>query len=805
MSRPNPTDATPCTDAPGRRAATPVHWQHPRHIMHRMAQTLTPLHAEPPMGEITLRTHQHEAVAQLTRMLAEYRGALLADDVGLGKTFVALALSRQYDTVHVVAPASLLPTWRTAAARAGIPQLQCHSLHAWSRAAPPTIPTRGSSLVIIDEAHHLRNPNTTRYRQLADSVAACDVLLLSATPVHNRPQDLRALLALFRGQRLDALDDQHLARMVLRRRAEDLDHETRQDSSLKPQRIAHPTIREPQDHEVLGAILALPAPLPAHDGAVAGALIRLGLLRAWCSSDAALVHALTRRRLRGEALRDALCTGRHLTHDELRHWVIGDDAGQLAFPELLATHAVESGDLLTVLDRHLDAIAALARHVARTQPTPRDLTRANHVRGILARHPQQPVVAFSQYTRTVQALFRALSDIAGVGAIMGSQARIASGPLPRQELLGLFAPSGSGRPPPPPMQRARLLLTTDLLAEGVNLQDAGVVIHLDLPWTHAMLVQREGRALRMHSPHRAVHVYTLGPDEHVAAVLRAEQRVLGKRHLGQRLVGAEQGAPQSAADWQAAWQRMLKRWLQRAPKQPLQSVAADQSSSCAPEPANAAVRASSRLQPDTLCALVLVSGQHDPLVLKARRHANGRWRWTCIRHPRAVLRVARLWQAGSAQTSLHTVPRSTAAQAVRRVQRTLRRLHEAEQLRRLIGPSGVGLPPAVLQMTERLSQLERSWPLPRRRQHAERLAAARRCLRLVRGAAAESACARWLRRMPTPDAWAALADREAAQRAWIEAWQHEPVLARLMADAREDSPTHTTAATNTMMLILLAR
>jgi len=809
MSPSNPTDAAPRTNTAGQKTATRVHWQHPRHIMHRMAQTLAPPHPESPMGEITLRAHQHEAVAQLTRMLAEYRGALLADDVGLGKTFVALALSRQYDTVHVVAPATLLATWRTAAARAGIAQLQCHSLHAWSRPTPPALHTRGTSLVIIDEAHHLRNPNTTRYRQLADSVAACDVLLLSATPVHNRPQDLRALLALFRGQRLDALDHRSLARMVLRRRASDVDRDaqedTQEDSSLRPRRIAHPTIREPQDREVLNAILSLPAPLPAHDGAVAGALIRLGLLRAWCSSDAALTHALTRRRLRGEALRDALCTGRHLTHDELRNWVLGDDAGQLAFPELLATHAVESGDLLTVLDRHLDAVAALARHLVRSQPSLHDQARANHVRGILARHPQQPVVAFSQYTRTVQALFRALSDIAGVGAIMGTQARIASGPLPRQELLGLFAPSGNGRPPPPTIQRVRLLLTTDLMAEGVNLQDAGVVIHLDLPWTHAMLVQREGRALRMQSPHREVHVYTLAPDEHVAAVLRAEQRVLSKRHLGQRLVGADHGGPQSAADWQAAWQRMLRRWRRQVPR----SAAVGQSVSDAPERVCAAVRASPRLQADTLCSLVLASGQREPLVLKARRNSNGRWHWTCTRHPRAALRVARLWHAHwhphSAGESLHRVSRAQAVRAVRRLRRALRRIHEAEQLRRLLGPSAVATSPVVMQMSERLAQLERSWPLPQRRQHAEQLTGARLCLSRVRGAAAESACARWLRRVPTPDARAALADRTVAQIAWVKAWQHEPVLARLMADAQENSPTHTRAATNTMMLILLGR
>lgn len=132
----------------------------------------------------------------------------------------------------------------------------------------------------------------------------------------------------------------------------------------------------------------------------------------------------------------------------------------------------------------------------------------------------------------------------------------------------------------------------------------------------------------------------------------------------------------------------------------------------------------------------------------------------------------------------------------------------------------------VMQITERLAALERSWPVPRRRQHAEPLAAARRCLSLVRGAAAESACARWLRRAPVTSARNGSANIGAAQRAWIEAWQQEPVLARLMASAcvcaNANSITVTTeAATDslligravpvpsdvpaTMMLVLLAR
>ena len=73
-------------------------------------------------------------------------------------------------------------------------------------------------------------------------------------------------------------------------------------------------------------------------------------------------------------------------------------------------------------------------------------------------------------------------------------ARIASGPLPRREILAQFAPDGVPRDSTPAARRVDLLVTTDLLSEGVNLQRASVIVHLDIPWNPARLEQREGEA-----------------------------------------------------------------------------------------------------------------------------------------------------------------------------------------------------------------------------------------------------------------------------------------------------------------------
>jgi hypothetical protein len=67
-----------------------------------------------------------------------------------------------------------------------------------------------------------------------------------------------------------------------------------------------------------------------------------------------------------------------------------------------------------------------------------------------------------------------------------------------------------------------MLITTDLLSEGVNLQDAGVIIHVDMPWTPARLEQRLGRIARLGSMHERVMSYAFTPPASADAVIRIE-------------------------------------------------------------------------------------------------------------------------------------------------------------------------------------------------------------------------------------------------------------------------------------------
>jgi hypothetical protein len=104
-----------------------------------------------------------------------------------------------------------------------------------------------------------------------------------------------------------------------------------------------------------------------------------------------------------------------------------------------------------------------------------------------------------------------------------------------------------------------LLLATDLLAEGVNLQDAGVVMHLDLPWTDALRRQRVGRVARLGSQRAEIHVHAIHPPAIGERALRQLERLRTKAALSTRLVGGSR--PSSAADRASVWRATLQSWL----------------------------------------------------------------------------------------------------------------------------------------------------------------------------------------------------------------------------------------------------
>lgn len=482
--------------------------------------------AEPPqLGAIVLRPHQREALGRLRRTLARHRVALLADDVGLGKTFVAVALARDACAPVIVGPAALRSMWQQSLDAAGV-RARWISYERLSRSAMPHEP---ADLLILDEAQHARTPSTNRYARLAALASGARVLLLSATPIHNRRGDLTRLFALALGEAARSLDDAEIAARTVRR--------THQDVPAEPLPAVRSDdwIRVPDDDRILDRLIALPPPLPPRDGGDGGALLAWTLVRLWASTRGALRAGLRRRVQRGLALRQALQSGVHPSAAELAAWQCSDRAVQLAFAEILAPPVARLDELLDAVERHLDAVEALRRDLA-TGDDP-DGARAAALLALHLRTPGARTIVFTQFADSAAALWRLLRAQPGVAMLTSRGAEVASGRLSRREALRRFAPVATGAGPPSLAERISMLLSTDLLSEGVNLQDASIVVHLDLPWTHARLAQRVGRVRRMGSSHDVVQILGVAPPAAAERLLAAERRIAEKLGAASRTLG----------------------------------------------------------------------------------------------------------------------------------------------------------------------------------------------------------------------------------------------------------------------------
>ena len=86
----------------------------------------------------------------------------------------------------------------------------------------------------------------------------------------------------------------------------------------------------------------------------------------------------------------------------------------------------------------------------------------------------------------------------------------------------------------------RILIATDVLAEGQNLQDAFIVVNYDLPWAIIRLIQRAGRVDRIGQKHDTILVYSFLPAEGVERIIRLRQRLLHRLQQNQEVIGTDE-------------------------------------------------------------------------------------------------------------------------------------------------------------------------------------------------------------------------------------------------------------------------
>lgn len=509
---------------------------------------LPPAAVQTPPG--WLRPDQDLSFRRALAAVHRYNGALLADPVGTGKTYIALAVAATLQPsrpIQVVAPAALRAQWLEAGRRAGL-EVLVHSHETLSRGrAPPRV----RAAVVVDESHRLRTPTTRRYATLAPWCVGRRGLLVSATPAVNRLEDVAHQLLLFVRDDALAWGGVGSLREVLRHRAPGcLAHlvVTGEDrTSQLPQRrqrdLAPPEPEASPMEEIRRGIEALAL---SRDPAIAG-LLRIVLLSSLASSPAAVATALRRYRSLLTQAGDALMAGRAVSRRAIR-LMAGPDSEQTVLWPLLTGPC--QGNDLSLAD--LDAVVRLER-IARAWCNTAD-GKVTALRDLVA--DRRPTVVFTAATATVDYLLRHLAP-SRVAWCTGTGAGLARIPAARDAVLDWFR--RRTLPTDQVLARPTILVATDVASEGLDLPLVERVVHYDLPWTAVRLDQRSGRAFRLGASAASVEVVRLRPRPNLETALGRESILHTKAGLP-AVLGIDSGP---SAPWRLR-ARIAARWQGQA-------------------------------------------------------------------------------------------------------------------------------------------------------------------------------------------------------------------------------------------------
>ncbi len=572
---------------------------------------------------VELAEFQDDAVRKARRILQRYDGVLIADSVGLGKTWIGKKLLEDFayhrrQKAVVVCPASLRDMWRRELASATI-AAEVVGMEELGRDGFDTTRIGDADCVLVDESHNFRNNKSNRYLALDEAIQRNGgrgkdgerkkVILLSATPINNDLYDLASQIHLFTQNEADYFRDAGIGDLrVFFRNGRRM---ARQGAAAGVilfnlleeimVRNTRPFIRAAYPNATInGKPVAFPQralhTVEYNLGATCGGLyadivtkiedlslapyqletyrkpseIRDEEEHKWEQGrEVALVGINKTRFLKRlessihafrESVRRALVFEETYLDYLLEHKVVSsrdfqklmrflsrdeedDPAAGSVYDDLDDLQAARDylGSLPSV-DLNQYEVRKLVRDVEHDVAILKSLYKEtehladrdgklDRLKSLLAGELRgSKVLIFSMFKDTSRYLHSELASdsCAQWRASAGNPVirRIDSGnhPEERGHILGLFAPESSGRQGQEG-EPIDILISTDVLSEGQNLQDCGVIINYDLTWNPIRLVQRNGRIDRIGSPHAKIGIYNMFPEDELENLLHLIQRL----------------------------------------------------------------------------------------------------------------------------------------------------------------------------------------------------------------------------------------------------------------------------------------
>jgi superfamily II DNA or RNA helicase len=592
---------------------------------------------EVPDGFMELK-YQKDAVGQGYQMLKKYNGFFLADVVGLGKTVIATMIAKQFieangvrnSRILVVFPPALEYNWRDTFQRFKIGRyadfISCGSLDKILEESGGYRSTDEYDMVLVDEAHRFRSDGSNMYDSL-QRICKTDrafvghigdhrkkVMLISATPLNNRPDDLYNLLRLFQDQRkcnidgipnlqnyfspkiaaykelmspkhpsidvkkvdeiYNAIRRDVIDKVTVRRTRENIEKYAPYMEDLQKQGIKFPQIEKPREVEYIlppdlkllfEKTMSILVPKADEDGlsyaryraienltgefaeryANAEAtsrslaiIYRTHMVKRLESSFHAFRKSLDNLRRATRGMVDMFAADKVIIAPDLKvkelqdkgfdlDWIIEEGINKLKiskedfvypasafkfeFLESLNADIVLLDNLIAEWD-NVNVDPKLDRFIEYLETKMLDRNE----------NPTGKLVVFSESKDTITYLTEQLEQRLGRRDIISVSSEDRKGQFAK--IQANFDANFSGTH----KNEYNIIIATDVLAEGVNLHRANVIVNYDTPWNASRLMQRIGRVNRIGSVAGVIVNYMFYPSEEGDAQIRLYKNALAK-------------------------------------------------------------------------------------------------------------------------------------------------------------------------------------------------------------------------------------------------------------------------------------
>jgi superfamily II DNA or RNA helicase len=552
---------------------------------------------------LELASFQQQGFEQAVRLIDRHNACMVADAVGLGKTYIGLRLIEHYLQTErhpgyvpralVICPAQLRDLiWIKKLDEFGI-KADIVSQEELGRNDFDIRRYTKHDIIVVDESHNFRNSGTNRYINLQKVIGAGKrskkIVLLTATPINNTIYDLyhqimlmtrnaatyyrewgiSNLISYFKDLDKRGIEITELLMQTMVRRSR-LDVIKRQKAGeqifIGGKEIHFPT-RELENftynfeetYQGLYAGIADQidrlnlAPYniklfkcekdkndekDVQKNNALAALMKSLLLKRLESSLVAFEASITKQKNFQTLFEHSLRNGKLLTSNKFRKILAAEEAEEenISNSEIFKSlEVVNQKDYdiyqlqakISEDSHHLEEIINKLRTIREAEGKENDLKLVAFKDLLIGKLQGKKILVFSYFKDTANYLHTKLTNDKAWLKSMGNPAiDIITGetdPKMRQDKVKRFAPKANSENPEDLQKYSEktidILICTDVLSEGQNLQDAGVLVNYDLHWNPVRMIQRAGRIDRLGTEFDKLFIYNCFPEEGLEKLL----------------------------------------------------------------------------------------------------------------------------------------------------------------------------------------------------------------------------------------------------------------------------------------------